>query len=76
VGFTARALRLDGQPRRSVAKATRQLSNDQLLEMLTGLYRAHGYLTRQLINAAEGIIESFTSCGCSRTTCLIAQTRG
>ena len=23
--------------------------------MLTGLYRAHGYLTRQLINAAEGI---------------------
>jgi DNA invertase Pin-like site-specific DNA recombinase len=55
VGFTARAHRRDGQPRRSVAKATRRLSNDQLLEMLTGLYRAHGYLTRQLINAAEGI---------------------
>ena len=34
---------------------TRRLSNDQLLEVLTGLYRAHGYLTRQLINAAEGI---------------------
>jgi DNA invertase Pin-like site-specific DNA recombinase len=55
VGFTARSHRRDGQPRRTVAKATRQLSNDQLLEMLTGLYRAHGYLTRQLINAAEGI---------------------
>ena len=55
VGFTARAHRRDGQPRRSVAKATRRLSNDQLLEMLTGLYRSHGYLTRQLINAAEGI---------------------
>jgi DNA invertase Pin-like site-specific DNA recombinase len=55
VGFTARAHRRDGQPRRSVAKATRQLSNDQLLEMLMGLYRQHGYLTRQLINATEGI---------------------
>ena len=55
VGFTERSHRRDGQPRRSVAKATRQLSNDQLLEMLTGLYRANGYLTRQLINAAEGI---------------------
>jgi hypothetical protein len=55
VGFTARARRRDGQPRRSVAKATRALSNDRLLEMLTGLYRAHGYLTRQVINAAEGI---------------------
>jgi DNA invertase Pin-like site-specific DNA recombinase len=55
VSFTARSHRRDGQPRRSVAKGTRQLSNDQLLEMLTGLYRAHGYLTRQLINAAEGI---------------------
>jgi DNA invertase Pin-like site-specific DNA recombinase len=54
-GFTARARRRDGQPRRSVAKATRALSNDQLLEMLTGLYRAHGYLTRQLIDATEGI---------------------
>jgi DNA invertase Pin-like site-specific DNA recombinase len=54
-GFTARSHRRDGQPRRSVAKATRQLSNDQLLEMLTGLYRVNGYLTRQLINAAEGI---------------------
>ena len=55
VGFTARSHRRDGQPRRSVAKATRRLSNNHLLEMLTGLYRAHGYLTRQLINAAEGI---------------------
>jgi DNA invertase Pin-like site-specific DNA recombinase len=55
VGFTARAHRRDGQPRRSVAKATRQLSNDQLLEMLTGLYRKHAYLTRNVINAAEGI---------------------
>jgi DNA invertase Pin-like site-specific DNA recombinase len=55
VGFTARAHRRDGLPRRSVAKATRALSNDQLLEMLTALYRANGYLTRQLINGAEGI---------------------
>jgi DNA invertase Pin-like site-specific DNA recombinase len=55
VGFTARAQRRDGQPRRSLAKTTRQLSNDQLLEMLTSLYQATGYLTRQLINAAEGI---------------------
>lgn len=55
VGFTARAHRRDGQPRRSVAKATRRLSNDQLLEILMGLYRQHGYLTRQLINATEGI---------------------
>jgi DNA invertase Pin-like site-specific DNA recombinase len=55
VGFTARMHRRDGQPRRSIAKATRQLSNDQLLVMLTGLYRAHGYLTRQVINAAQGI---------------------
>lgn len=55
VGFTARAHRRDGQPRRSHARTTRRLSNDQLVEMLTGLYRAHGYLTRQLIDATEGI---------------------
>jgi DNA invertase Pin-like site-specific DNA recombinase len=55
VGFTARAQCRDGRPRRSLARTTRRLSNNQLLEALTGLYRAHGYLTRQLINAAEGI---------------------
>jgi DNA invertase Pin-like site-specific DNA recombinase len=55
VGFTARAQCRDGRPRRSLARTTRRLSNDQLLDALTGLYRAHGYLTRQLINAAEGV---------------------
>jgi hypothetical protein len=30
------------------------------LEALTGLYRAHGYLTRQLINAAEGVASAGT----------------
>jgi DNA invertase Pin-like site-specific DNA recombinase len=55
VGFTSRAQCRDGRPRRSLARETRRLSNDQLLEALTVLYRAHGYLTRQLINAAEGV---------------------
>jgi DNA invertase Pin-like site-specific DNA recombinase len=55
VGFTARAQCRDGRPRRSLAGVTRRLSNDQLLDALTGLYRVHGYLTRQLINAAQGI---------------------
>jgi DNA invertase Pin-like site-specific DNA recombinase len=60
VGFTARAHCRDGRPRRSLAGTTRRLSNDQLLEALTSLYRAHGYLTRQLINAAEGVASAGT----------------
>jgi hypothetical protein len=55
IGFTARAYRLDGRPRRSDARTTRQLPNDRLLEMLTELYQAHGYLTRKVIDAAVGV---------------------
>jgi DNA invertase Pin-like site-specific DNA recombinase len=55
IGFTARSHARGGRPRRSRPGTTRRLSNDQLLEMLNGLYRTHGFLTRNVINAAEGI---------------------
>lgn len=55
VGFTRRSFCRDGRRRRSHHKDTRQLHNDELLTMLVRLYQVHGYLTRTLINQAEGV---------------------
>jgi hypothetical protein len=55
IGYTERSHCRSGRPRRSLNATTRQLSNDQLLELLKGLYQAHGYLTRQVINDTEGV---------------------
>jgi DNA invertase Pin-like site-specific DNA recombinase len=55
VGFTERLHRQDGGRRRSHHKITRQFSDRELLDALSNLYQAHGYLTRKLINATEGM---------------------
>jgi DNA invertase Pin-like site-specific DNA recombinase len=55
IGFKARSRCRDGRPRRSLPGTTRRQTNDQLLDALRGLYRTHGYLTRNVINAAEGV---------------------
>jgi DNA invertase Pin-like site-specific DNA recombinase len=62
IGFTQRSRCLNGRSRRTQHGITRELSNDRLLEMLSNLYQEHGYLTREIINQAEGV----PSCGTYR----------
>ena len=60
VGFNERRHCRSGRPRRSRHAATRVLSDTKLLELLKGLYQAHGYLTRKIINETDGIPSSGT----------------
>ena len=55
IGFKEGTHRRDGRPRRSQHGVTRRLSDQQLLDMLKQLYEANGYLTRTMINQADGM---------------------
>lgn len=55
VGFPERSHGRGGRARRSKPGITRRMSDEQLLGSLEGLYRKHGYLTRNVIDAAEGV---------------------
>ena len=53
IGFKDGAHCRDGRPRRSLHATTRRLSNEDLLQLLKGLYGATGFLTRAMINQAK-----------------------
>jgi DNA invertase Pin-like site-specific DNA recombinase len=55
VGFPERSHGRGGRARKSKPGITRRLSDRELLHLLEDLYRKHGYLTRNVIDAAEGI---------------------
>jgi DNA invertase Pin-like site-specific DNA recombinase len=55
IGFKEGTHRRDGRPRRSQHAVTRGLSDQQLLDMLKQLYEVNGYLTRTMINQADGM---------------------
>jgi DNA invertase Pin-like site-specific DNA recombinase len=55
VGFPERSHGRGGRARRSKPGITRRSSDQELLQLLEGLYRKHGYLTRNVIDAAEGV---------------------
>jgi DNA invertase Pin-like site-specific DNA recombinase len=56
VGYNGyRRYRRCQRPRRSNARTTRNLSDQELLDLLRQLMKKHGYLTTKLINETEGI---------------------
>jgi DNA invertase Pin-like site-specific DNA recombinase len=55
IGFPERAHGRGGRARKSKPGITRRLSDEQLLQLLESLYRKHGYLTRNVIDSAEGV---------------------
>jgi DNA invertase Pin-like site-specific DNA recombinase len=55
VGFPERSHGRGGRARRSKPGITRRSSDRELLDLLDGLYRKHGYLTRNIIDAAVDV---------------------
>jgi DNA invertase Pin-like site-specific DNA recombinase len=55
IGFPERAHGRGGRARKSKPGITRRLSDEQLLQLRESLYRKHGYLTRNVIDSAEGV---------------------